>query len=164
MVAAARAASEPVVLTLAQLRRWPLAPLATDQVAYVVENPSLVADAARRNWSGPPLVCSSGRPTVAVVTLLRQLAVHGATLYQHADFDPAGLAMTAWIADRAGTVPWRMTSRDYLAAVVAPPNGQDPVGAVPDTPWDPLLGVVMRESGARVYEEQLRDDLFGSMM
>ena len=69
---AAEEAGEPVVLTLAQLRRWPLPPLPAGTTAYVVENPSLVAEAARISWSGrPPLICSAGRPTVAVVTMLR---------------------------------------------------------------------------------------------
>ena len=66
-------AGEPVVLTLSQLRRQTIEPLAPDAVAHVVENPSLLAEAVGRRWAGPPLVCSSGRPTMAVVTLLRQL-------------------------------------------------------------------------------------------
>jgi uncharacterized protein (TIGR02679 family) len=152
---AARAASEPVVLTLANLRRWPRPPLPSDQPAVVVENPSLLAEAAPR-WCGPPLVCSSGRPTVAVVVLLRQLGAAGAPLYQHADFDPAGLAITAWLAARAGTMPWHMTAGDYLAAVR---TGGATFGAVPETPWDPGLAVAMTARGVAVYEEDVRQDL-----
>ncbi|MGH2601396.1 MAG: TIGR02679 domain-containing protein, partial [Dehalococcoidia bacterium] len=59
-VRAAAEASEPVVLTLAQLRRWPLPPLASRDVAYVVENPSLLMEAAAEPWRGPPVLCSSG--------------------------------------------------------------------------------------------------------
>jgi uncharacterized protein (TIGR02679 family) len=151
----ARAASEPVVLTLANLRRWPRPPLPSDQPAVVVENPSLLAEAAPR-WCGPPLVCSSGRPTVAVVVLLRQLGAAGAPLYQHADFDPAGLAITAWLAARAGTMPWHMTAGDYLAAVR---TGGATFGAVPETPWDPGLAVAMTARGVGVYEEDVRRDL-----
>jgi hypothetical protein len=66
--------------------RWPLGALSSAQHAFVVENPSVVAEAAGRMWSGPVLVCSSGRPTVAVVTLLRQLQGEGAALNQHADY------------------------------------------------------------------------------
>src|SRR5207302_4649919 len=102
-LAAAAIAGEAAVLTLAQLRRWPVGALPPDRVAYVVENPSLLTEAVARRWSGPPIVCSSGRPTLATVTLLRQLGAAGATLAQHADFDGAGLGITGWLADRAGT-------------------------------------------------------------
>lgn len=39
---------------------------------YVVENPSLIATAASQGMNGTLVMCSSGRPTVAVVTLLGQ--------------------------------------------------------------------------------------------
>jgi uncharacterized protein (TIGR02679 family) len=154
-------AGEAAVLTLAQLRRWPLAPLASTEVVYVVENPSLVADAAGRHRAGPPLVCSSGRPTVAAVTSLRQLGAGGAALRQHADFDPAGLGITAWLAARAGTVPWRMSADDYRAA--ARPDGTPLVGRIPPTPWDPTLAGTMSEVGVIAYEEDVRGGLLDAM-
>lgn len=153
-LSAAAMAGEPVVLTLSQLRRWPVAPLRASEAAYVVENPSLIATAASRNWPGPPLICSSGRPTMAVVLLIRQLASGGATIWQHADFDPAGLGITRWLAERAGTVPWRMSRDDYL-------DGIDPAmeatisGPVPATPWDPALADEMAARRIVVYEESL---------
>lgn len=162
---AAREAGEPVVLTLAQLRRWPLAPLPAGASAYVVENPSLVAESTRTGWAaGPPLVCSSGRPTVAVVTLLRQLGAAGATLYQHADFDGAGLGITAWLAERAGTTPWRMSAADYQAGAA----GRGDVSGsglrpLPPVPWDPTLAVVMTAADQPLYEEEQRRDLLGAM-
>ena len=156
--------AEPVVLSLANLRRWPRTPLPEDMGVYVVENPALLAEAAHLRWTGPPLVCSSGRPTVAVVTLLRQLGQAGARLYQHADFDPAGVAITAWLTERAGTTPWRMNSEDYLAAVTS--NREDGIaisGVIPDTPWDPRLCEAMKKEAVAVYEEELRGDLLGSL-
>lgn len=159
-LAAAAAAGEPVVLTLAQLRRWPVPALPAHAVAYVVENPSLVAEAARTGWTGrPPLVCSSGRPTVAVVTLLRRLGAAGAELRQHADFDAAGLSITAWLAERAGTTPWRMTAADYASRSGDPKRS----GALPPTPWDPALHRAMSDAGVPVYEEQLRAQLLDAM-
>lgn len=167
-LAASADAGEPVVLTLSQLRRWPVPALAPDATAYVVENPSLVAEAARLGWSGPPLVCSSGRPTVAVVTLVRQLAGRGATVSQHADFDAAGLAITAWLAERAGTVPWRMTAADYGAAAGPAPSdagaASSALGILPPTGWDPHLAGAMRHRGVAVYEEQLRRQLLDAMV
>lgn len=159
---AARAASEPVALTLANLRRWPRPPLPASQRAFVVENPSLLAEAAASRWVGSPLICSSGRPTVAVVTLLRQLGAAGAPLYQHADFDPAGLSITAWLQQRAGTTPWRMTASDYLSAL-SPASalraGDVAFTATSPTPWDPSLGQAMTERGLPVYEEDVRLEL-----
>ena len=148
---------EPVVLTLAQLRRWPVQPLPGDAVCFVVENPSLIAEAAARRWTGPALICSSGRPTVAVLTLLRQLGEHGATIYQHADFDPVGLAISAWLAERAGTVPWRMNETDYTHAIGSGDRPRPPIaGPVPATPWDPTLSAAMTSAGGAVYEEEVR--------
>lgn len=157
-------ASEPIVLTLAQLRRWPLPPMPSGGVAFVVENPSVVAEAAQRGWARhPPLVCSSGRPTVAVVTLVRQLASAGARVHQHADFDAAGVAITAWLAQRAGTVPWRMGAEDYRSALGRAPEPVPLTGPVPATPWDPALSAAMDDAGAAVYEEQLRSELLDAM-
>lgn len=156
--------SEPVVLTLAQIRRWPLPALPSDAVVYVVENPSLLAAAARRGWRAPPLVCSSGRPTVAVVALLRQLLAGGATARQHADFDAAGVAITQWLADRVGTVPWQMTAKVYGS--VPAPRAESPrttshlIGA---TPWDRYLAQDMAHRGVVVFEEQLCEQLLDLM-
>lgn len=154
-LAAAAAAGEPVVLSLSNLRRWPVPPLAPGSCAFVFENPSLIAEAAARGWSGPPLVCSSGRPTVAVVTLLRQLGAAGATLYQHADFDPAGLAITSWLAERAGTMPWRMAGSDYVLAAGCASTGTL-AGSPPETPWDPALAEQLARRNVAVFEEAIR--------
>ncbi len=156
-------ASEPVVVTLAQLRRWPMDALDRSVHLYVVENPSVISDAALGGWTGPPIICSSGRPSVAVVTLIRRLGADGASCRQHADFDGAGLAITAWLADRAGTTPWLMTADAYRAAA-AIRRGRVPLqGDLPDTPWDPPLAPAMREGGVAVYEEELRFSLLSAM-
>jgi uncharacterized protein (TIGR02679 family) len=162
-LASARALAEPVVLTLAQLRRWPMRALAPGDVVHVVENPSLVAEAARTGWTGPPLVCSSGRPTVAVVTLLRQLGADGCRLLQHADFDPAGLAITAWLAEHAGTTPWHMSTDHYRAAIAARPRPPASLQTVPPTSWDPTLQAAMADEGRVVFEEELRSSLLQAM-
>ena len=157
---------EPTVQTLASLRRWPVPSLAAHEVAVVVENPSLIAAAARTAWDGPVLVCSSGRPTVAVLTLLRQLRAKGATVYQHADFDPAGLAITCWLSERCGTVPWRMGTRNYreaLAARAGRPDEEVDEVEVPATPWDPELGRALAEEGRWVFEEEVRAGLLARM-
>jgi uncharacterized protein (TIGR02679 family) len=162
-LSAAAAESHPVVLTLADLRRWPPRPLLSTATAFVVENPALVAEAAAAGWTGPVLVCSSGRPTVAVVELLRWLGAGGAVLNQHADFDPTGLAITRWLAQRAGTTPWRMTSDEYLRAVGRRRDRPRITASVPETPWDPRLQEALMEVGVVVYEEDVRAELLESM-
>jgi uncharacterized protein (TIGR02679 family) len=153
---------QPVVLSLANLRKWPVAPLPAGSEVFVVENPSLIAEALRAGICSP-LVCSSGRPTVATVTLLRQLGAKGASLYQHADFDPAGLSITAWLAARAATVPWHMDSSDYLDAVPVTTAEPTITGPVPSTPWDTRLRSAVDRLRVPVYEEQIREGLFRAM-
>jgi uncharacterized protein (TIGR02679 family) len=153
--------SEPVVLTLSQLQRWPLDALSTNRSAYVIENPALIATAAARRWSGPLIVCSSGHPSVAVVTLLRQL---GMPAYQHADFDAAGVGITAWLSEHAGTIPWRMTSSDYLVLAPARRDRLRLRGSVNATPWDPDLADAMNEVGVAVFEEEIADSLLDEML
>lgn len=162
-LAGAGDAGQPVVLSLANLRRWPRPPLPAGACAFVVENPSLLAEAVAAGWTGPLLVCSSGRPTVAVLTLLRQLGAAGAALYQHADFDPAGLAITAWLRERAGTCPWRMSTGEYLEAVGASRERLPVTAPVPATPWDPPLAGALQAHGVAVYEEEIRHRLLGAM-
>ena len=157
------AAGEPVVLTLSQLRRWPVDPLPAGGAAFVVENPSLVAEAASRGWDGPPLLCSSGRPTIAVVSLVRQLRAGGAEVFQHADFDPAGLGITNWLAQRAGTIPWCMGAAEYLAAVATNRERVALAGALSPAPWDPELVETMAAHGVAVYEEEIRADLLSAI-
>jgi uncharacterized protein (TIGR02679 family) len=158
----AASARQPVVLSLANLRRWPLSPMPAGSEVFVLENPSLIAEALRADIRSP-LVCSSGRPTVATVTLLRQLGAQGASLYQHADFDPAGLSITAWLAARAGTVPWHMNSYDYLDALPVTTAEPTITGPVPATSWDASLRAAVDRLRVPVYEEQIREALFRAM-
>jgi uncharacterized protein (TIGR02679 family) len=127
----------------------------------VIENPALIATAAARRWSGPLIVCSSGHPSVAVVTLLRQL---GMPAYQHADFDAAGVGITAWLSEHAGTIPWRMTSSDYLVLAPARRDRLRLRGSVNATPWDPDLADAMNEVGVAVFEEEIADSLLDEML
>lgn len=159
-----RSAAEPVILTLSQINRWPIDPLPTDRSAFVVENPAIVAAAASQSWDGPPIICSSGRPSIAVVSLLRQLGANGAALHQHADFDAAGLSITGWLGSGAGTTPWLMTAGAYRTAVAAQRDRPRLGGALPATPWDPELADVMGQHGHAVYEEELSNQLLGAML
>lgn len=100
-------ASEPARITLSQVARWPFVSGSGGDV-YVFENPSILAEAAARGWAGPALVCTSGWPNVAGLTLLRQLAAAGCRLHLHADWDGAGLAIVQLLVARIGGEPWEM--------------------------------------------------------
>jgi uncharacterized protein (TIGR02679 family) len=100
-------ASEPARITLSQVRRWPFVSGAGGDV-FVFENLAILAEAAARGWAGPPLVCTSGWPNVAGLTLLRQLKAAGCRLHLHADWDGPGLAIVQLLVVRIGGEPWEM--------------------------------------------------------
>jgi uncharacterized protein (TIGR02679 family) len=151
-------AGEACAVTLAQLRS--AVPIDAEAV-FVVENPSVLASAVRRFGSRcPGLVCVSGWPNTAAVTLLRQLAARGAALRYHGDFDGDGVRIAAHVMAKTGAVPWRMSARDYLAAV---PAAGPPVGRVSEAPWDAELAAAMRTRGVSVPEELVTDVLLADM-
>jgi uncharacterized protein (TIGR02679 family) len=152
-------AAEACAVTLAQLRS--AVTIDADEV-FVVENPSVLASAVRRFGSRcPAVVCVSGWPNTAAITLLRQLAACGAALRYHGDFDGDGVRIAAHVMVKAGAAPWRMGVRDYLAAV---PAAGPPVGRVSEAPWDPELAAAMRDRGVSVPEELVTDVLLSDMM
>jgi uncharacterized protein (TIGR02679 family) len=153
------AAGQAVVVTLAQLRAAPELPGVT--AVHVVENPSVLAMAVHRfGRVCPPLVCTAGWPNTAAVTLLRGLGTAGATLRYHGDFDGEGLRIAAYVMDRTGALPWRMSTADYLAAVT---DHGPPPGRLTSAPWDPDLVAALAEYSVAVPEERvapaLLDDL-----
>ncbi len=153
------AAGQAAVVTLAQLRETPQWCGGTP--VHVVENPSVLAMAVQRFGPAcPPLVCTAGWPNTAAVTLLRGLRAAGATLPYHGDFDGDGLRIAAYVIDRTGATPWRMSTADYLAAVTD--QGPAP-GRLTAAPWDPHLADALAVRGVAVPEERvarwLLDDL-----
>ncbi|MDR0358937.1 MAG: DUF2399 domain-containing protein [bacterium] len=143
---------QAAAVTLAQLHADPLTSARSPRV-WAVENPAVVAEALRR-FGGrcPPLVCTSGWPNVAAITLLRQLADAGASLAYHGDLDGEGLRIAAYVVDKTGAEPWRMAARDYRDA--ARTDGP-PAGRVTDVPWDRELGAELRARGVAVPEERV---------
>ena len=147
------ASCEPAALTMAQLKRWPVRTQAP--IVYAFENPSMLAEAARSGWREPPLVCTSGWPNVAVITLLRQLSASGARVRYHGDFDPKGLSIAQMLVDRMHVEPWRMTAMDYERALTRARVLID--GLVPNVGWDAALATAMRTEKRAVFEEDVRD-------
>jgi uncharacterized protein (TIGR02679 family) len=153
-------AGQAAVVTLAHLHAHPVAGTGDSRVR-VVENPSVMAEALGRFGAGcPPLVCTSGWPNTAAITLLRQLRDTGAQLHYHGDFDGEGIRIAAYVLAKTGGQPWRMTAADYLAAVEV--DGP-PVGRVSEAPWDGDLAVAMRDRAVAVPEEKVLDLLMADL-
>jgi uncharacterized protein (TIGR02679 family) len=128
----------------------------------VCENPVVLAAAAERlGPGGPPLVCTGGQPGAAVVQLLRLLVSAGARVRHHGDFDWGGLSIGNVLHARLPVTPWRFDAATYRRAV--PGSGRPLTGSPVAASWDPELARAMRETGLRVEEELVLDDLISDL-
>ncbi|MEV6736729.1 TIGR02679 family protein [Streptomyces sp. NPDC051104] len=151
----------PFRLTLHQLATDPVVPAA--RTIYVCENPAVLrAAAGELQDTGAALVCTEGVPSAACHKLLGDAVRAGARLHWRADFDRAGLRITADAVARHGARPWRMTAADYTAAL-GEGESTPLAGAPAASPWDPGLALVMEESGSAVMEERLLPALLSDL-
>ena len=148
LVAAAER-GDPVHLTPWDLRR--LDPRVAGPV-LVVENPSVLEAFALRHGGRHAVVCTAGWPAHVAVELLERL---GAPLHYHGDLDWRGVEICAWLVERCGVQPWRMTVEDYLCA----PGGGPLTGRPVATPWSPSLADAMAGRGVAVHQEQVAEGL-----
>jgi uncharacterized protein (TIGR02679 family) len=163
ILAIARSAGEPCVLTLRQLRRHEQ-PLASTGLVHVCENPVVVAAAADElGPSCPPLICVAGRPSAAAWRLLDLLAAGGASFAYHGDFDWGGISIAAAVHERLAVRPWRFDAAAYESAVAATSATAALSGRPAATPWDPELAEAMRRHAVRVEEELVLPDLLADL-
>jgi uncharacterized protein (TIGR02679 family) len=150
---------EPLRLTLRALRRFP--PRFDPPVTiYVCENPTVVSAAAEALGEHcAPLLCTDGRPTVAVTCLLEHAAEQGCTLRYHGDFDWPGIAMATDALRRPHAEPWRLGATDYRRAVAVGAGTKALRGRPANTPWDPDLCSAMSDGGLIVEEEAVVTEL-----
>jgi len=157
-VALWREAGQPVHLAARHLLAFPPRWAVDGQPVWVCENPAVVEAAADRlGTRSGPLVCVSGQPASAALTLLRQLDDAGALLRYHGDFDWPGLRIAARLRQLFRTAMWRMATADYLAA--SDRAQRSLTGAVFDAPWDAGLCSAMADAGVAVEEELVLDEL-----
>ncbi len=155
-------AGHAAALTLAQLRGSTITDAPSR--AWVVENPSVLAMALGRFGAAcPPLVCTSGWPNSATTLLLRTLAAAGTHLRYHGDFDGEGLRIAAYLLEKTGAGPWRMSAADYRAAIGHLPGAAPEPGRITEAPWDAELAGALREHAVAVVEERLAEDLLGDL-
>lgn len=162
----ARESGQPVWLTLRQLvrdmPRWEGASRQgiSGQTVYICENPAVLALAADRLGSGcAPLVCTGGQPGAAAMHLLRALAVAGANLVHHGDFDWGGVRIGNLLHARLPVAPWRFGAEQYMQAAASAPSSQTLSGAPVEASWDLDLGAAMRRVGRRIEEELVVEGL-----
>lgn len=159
-VRAMTAAGAPMALSTLVLRDLEVR-VPPGTVVLSVENPRLV-EAAAQDRLAAPVITTSGNPTTAPLRLIDALRAAGAVVRHHGDMDPAGLAITARLADR-GVVPWRMDAADYRAALrVADEDGvalRRADGAIGPTPWSPELAGALEVDRRVVEEERVMDEL-----
>ena len=150
--------SEPVVITLRQLRRLEIS-VPTSPV-FVCENPSIV-DAAARELAAdsPPIVCIQGQPSLAAVVLLR--AVASAGIRYHGDFDWGGLRIANRVHELFGFEPWRYSASDLDESAHVP--GTDLKGSPVDARWDAAIRPALERRGSRLEEEQVIDQLLADL-
>lgn len=148
-------------LTLHQLATAPVVPAA--RTIFVCENPAVLrAAAGELQDTAAALVCTEGVPSAACHRLLGDAVRAGARLHWRADFDWAGLRITADAVARHGAHPWRMTAAGYTAALGE--GESTPLAGPPAaSPWDPELARAMRESGSAVMEERLLPALLSDL-
>ncbi|MFG2938388.1 TIGR02679 family protein [Streptomyces sp. NPDC048282] len=151
----------PFRLTLHQLATDPVVPAA--RTIYVCENPAVLrAAAGELEDTCAAVVCTEGVPSAACHRLLGDAVRAGARLHWRADFDWAGLRITADAVARHGARPWRMTAADYTAAVGE--GESTPLAGPPAaSPWDPGLALAMEASGSAVMEERLLPALLSDL-
>ena len=142
-------------LTMRDLRRmtWRLPP---GTEVFICENPRVV-EAAADAGGRKPLVCTSGNPSVTVLTLLDALIAAGARLAYRGDFDWPGIGIANRIIGRYRARPWRMNAADYEQHVSVARDRKTPLqplaGTAVDAGWDPELAPAMLALGVAVQEE-----------
>ncbi len=151
------AAGEPIHLSLRKLLRDAPAWSVAGRVVFVCENPSIVSIAADRFGDRcAPLVCTDGMPSAAQRTLLEQLAVAGARLCYHGDFDWPGLTIGNFVMRATGAKPWRFGAEDYLGACDAL-GSPLAAGRRVEAVWDNRLAAAMAHRAVAVHEEAVAE-------
>jgi uncharacterized protein (TIGR02679 family) len=161
-----------LLLPLRQLLEWRCIRSASADI-YVFENPQVfeeviaVQEAAELS---PTLVCTSGWPSVAALTLL-DLLLEGSPenhLHYSGDFDLKGIQIAAYLLTRypRQCIPWHFDPVSYLLAlesggVPALTNDLYMLNTLPDI-FVPLVAT-MQERGKWAYQEGIVDLLAADM-
>jgi len=151
-----------LLLPLRQVLEWQRV-LPAGRDIYVFENPQVfeeVIAAQEMDTFLPTLICTSGWPSVAALTLLDRLLAESPDnrLFYSGDFDLKGLQIAAFLLARypRHCLPWRFDADTYLLAlqsdgVLARANELGILSTLPDV-FAPLV-TAMQEKKVWVYQE-----------
>ncbi len=136
------------------------------EAVYVVENPpvfSAILDTWDRRRGCPPLICTSGQPSVAALWLLDELVAGGTKVYYSGDFDGKGLeiGIGLWKRYRNAFVPWLFDARTYEHAAAGTRLSDEQrkrIGSL-EVPWDSGLPKAILRRGYVVYQEVLVEEM-----
>lgn len=155
-----------LLLPLRQLLEWRCIRAASADI-YVFENPQVfeeVIAVLEEAEPSPTLVCTSGWPSVAALTLLDLILVESPDNHLHysGDFDVKGLQIAAHLMTHypRQCSPWHFDPVSYLLAlqsdgVQARTSELDMLNTFPDV-FAPLLAI-MQEKGKWAYQEGIVD-------
>lgn len=139
------------------------------QIVYMIENPavfSAILDACNLS-SIPPIICGSGQPSVASLTLLDQLAQAGCVIYYSGDFDIKGLEIAIRLAQRYKNhfQPWCFDSETYLGVQKGKTVDSTQLSSLRRlvVPWDKKLVDTIVERKLFIYQESFLEKLIGSI-
>ncbi|AGL00507.1 TIGR02679 family protein [Desulfoscipio gibsoniae] len=153
----ANAAASPLILPLRFLETKTL--WQPGRNIYVVENPAVFSTFLDTcpAASLPPLVCGSGQPSVAALTLFDQLVEAGCTIYYSGDFDVKGLEIATRLAQRyhINFRAWCYDSETYLSVASGKRIPAKEINSLLKlaVPWDEHLTARMVERKLYVYQE-----------
>src|SRR5712692_1753335 len=151
-----------LLLPLRQVLEWQRV-LPAGRDIYVFENPQVfeeVIAAQEMDTFLPTLICTSGWPSVAALTLLDRLLAESpdSRLFYSGDLDLKGLQIAAFLLARypGYCLPWRFDAGTYLLAlqsdgVLARANELGILSTLPDV-FAPLVAA-MQEKKVWVYQE-----------
>jgi|GEM_PF-826583 len=167
------AGARVMLLPLRQLQEWKSV-TSSNAAIYVVENPQVFEEiiASVQTENEPPtLVCTSGWPSVAALTLLDLLlnASPTSSLRYSGDFDARGLQIAAYMLARypGRCHLWRFDRATYSAAlrhggIPAPNADLALLDTLPDS-FTPLVAL-MQETSKWAYQEGITHLLVDDIM
>jgi uncharacterized protein (TIGR02679 family) len=172
-----------LLLPLCQLLQWQAISSATSDI-YVIENPQVFeeviaslprqgmssTDTAQRQPSLPTIICTSGWPSVAALTLLDLLlATSTNRLHYSGDFDGKGLQIASYLIERypGRCFPWHIDAEAYTLAVQAGgiPASERELAMLATLPtvFTPLI-MTIQAQGKWAYQEGITQLLIRDIM
>lgn len=136
---------------------------------YVVENPTVMS-AILDAWDEPglpPIVCTSGQPSVAALKLLDAFSAAGTKICYSGDFDGKGLEIGVGLYNRYKEVfaPLLFDTLTYESSIAGTKLSEEQRKRVDslEIPWDSDLRKALLRRGYVVYQEALVKRMIDSL-